>query len=113
MTRELQKPQVELGQSSMKRKGKLSEKSRAIENSAEFKQARHKHAAVESAINGLEPHGLDISRDYGIIGFKKHVALAVVTRNIHRIGELLHRREEKCFTCQHKNTKRVRLKLAA
>ncbi len=79
----------------LKRKGKLSKKSQAIESSDEFKKAKHKHSAVESAINALEVHGLDKCRDHGIYGFKRYVALAIMTRNIHRIGDLLHRREQK------------------
>jgi len=44
---------------------------------------------VESAINGLEVHGLDVCLDHGIEGFKRYVAWAVVARNIHRIGAIL------------------------
>ena len=82
----------------LKRKGRLSKKAKAIETSESFTQARAKHAAVESAIHGLEVHGLDLCRDHGITGFKRYVALAVMTRNIHRIGELLHQREQKQLT---------------
>ncbi len=42
----------------------------------------------ESAINALEVHGLDICNE-GIEGFKRYVALAVVARNIHRIGAIV------------------------
>ena len=79
----------------LKRKGKLSQQAKASETSDEFKQARHKHSAVESAINALEVHGLDVCKDQGIHGFKRYVALAVVTRNIHRIGSVLHQKEQK------------------
>lgn len=44
---------------------------------------------------GLEVHGLDRCLDHGIDGFKRYVALAIVARNIHRIGDILHKREEK------------------
>jgi IS5 family transposase len=44
---------------------------------------------VESAINALEVHGLDRCRDSGIDGFKRYVALAVVARNIQRLGAVL------------------------
>src|SRR6202022_4117104 len=50
----------------LKRKGRLSQKVREIEKSEEFKKAQHKHSAVESAINALEIHGLDICPDHGI-----------------------------------------------
>ncbi|MBN6743331.1 ISNCY family transposase, partial [Acidithiobacillus sp. MC6.1] len=37
----------------------------------------------------LEQHGLDICPDHGISGFKRYVALAVLSRNIHRLGAIL------------------------
>ena len=58
-----------------------------------FVNARRAHSAVESAINRLEVQGLDRCPDHGIDGFKRYVALAVVTRNIHRIGAILAQRE--------------------
>ena len=76
------------------RKGKLSQSAREIEQSDEFVRARRAHSAVESAINGLEVHGLDKCLDHGIDGFKRYVAFAVVTRNIHRIGDLLWKQEQ-------------------
>jgi hypothetical protein len=76
------------------RKGKLSQQAQATEQSAEFVKARRAHSAVESAINALEVHGLDMCPDHGIDGFKRYVALAVVTRNIHRIGAILWKREQ-------------------
>ena len=76
------------------RKGKLSQQAQAVEQSVEFVKARRAHSAVESAINGLEVHGLDVCPDHGIDGFKRYVALAVVARNIHRIGDILWAREQ-------------------
>jgi len=40
-------------------------------------------------------HGLDRCPDQGIVGFKRYVALAVVARNIHRIGAILREQEIK------------------
>lgn len=77
------------------RKGKLSQQAHAIEHAEDFVKARRQHAAVESAINALEVHGLDRCPDRGIVGFKRYVALAVVARNIHRIGAILREREIK------------------
>jgi hypothetical protein len=71
------------------RKGKLSQVAKEEEQAAEFVKARRAHSAVESAINGLEVHGLDVCPDYGIEGFKRYVSLAVLTRNIHRIGAIV------------------------
>lgn len=77
------------------RKGKLSQSAQAQEQSEAFVQARHQHSAVESAINALEVHGLDRCPDHGIVGFRRYVALAVVARNIHRIGAILWQHEQK------------------
>lgn len=86
-----------LDTAALPRKGKLSKANQKIENSEEFRNARKKHSAVESAINGLEVHGLDYCPDKGINGFKRYVALAVVARNIHRIGHILYQREQKAL----------------
>jgi len=76
------------------RKGKLSEQAQALEQSDAFARARRAHSGVESAINALEVHGLDRCPDHGINGFKRYVALAVVARNIHRIGAILWQHEQ-------------------
>lgn len=79
----------------MPRKGKLSQQAKAAEQAPDFVAAKQAHSAVESAINGLEVHGLDKCLDHGIDGFKRYAALAVVARNIHRIGDLVWRQEAK------------------
>ena len=76
------------------RKGRLSVQAQAVEQADAFVRARHAHSAVESAINAREVHGLDMCPDHGINGFKRYVALAVVARNIHRIGAILWQREQ-------------------
>lgn len=75
------------------RKGKLSQQAHAMEHAEDFVKARRQHSAVESAINALEVHGLDRCPDHGLRGFKRYVALAVVARNIHRIGAILREQE--------------------
>lgn len=75
-------------------KGKLSQLARAAEQTEPFIKARHAHSAVESAINALEVHGLDMCPDHGIDGFKRYIAFAVVARNIHRIGDILWKQEQ-------------------
>jgi DNA-binding FrmR family transcriptional regulator len=75
------------------RKGRLSVVDRAIESEAEFVRLRQQHSAVESAINALEQHGLDVCPDHGIVGFKRYVALAVVARNVQRLGAALRQQE--------------------
>jgi hypothetical protein len=76
------------------KKGKRSEAEKARESDPEFIRLRHQHSAVESAINALEAHGLDRCPDHGIDGFKRYVALAVVARNIQRLGAILRRQDE-------------------
>jgi IS5 family transposase len=75
------------------RKGKLSAAAQDIENAEDFVKARRQHPAIESAINALEVHGLDRCLDHGIHGFKRYVAMAVVARNIHRLGMLVREKE--------------------
>lgn len=76
----------------MPKKGRLSGADRERETAPAFVEARHKHSAVESAINGLENFGLDLCPDHGIAGFKRYVALAVLARNIHRLGVVVRER---------------------
>jgi len=90
------------------KKGKLSKADAARERDPEFIRLRHQHSAVESAINALEVHGLDRCPDHGIDGFKRYVALAVVARNIQRLGAVLRRQEE-----EKEKRKRGRYKKAA
>jgi hypothetical protein len=73
----------------MPKKGKRNRSELEREHDPEFIRLRHRHSAVESAINALEAHGLDMCPDHGIDGFKRYVALAVVARNLHRLGAIL------------------------
>ena len=77
----------------MPRKGRLSAVDRARQNDPEFVRLQHQHSAVESAINALESHGLDLCRDHGIEGFKRYVAMAIVARNIQRLGAIIRQQE--------------------
>ena len=83
----------QLDQVTLPKKGKLSKERKAVEQSEAFVKARRAHSAVESAINALEVHGLDKCPDHGIEGFKRYVALAIVARNIRRIGDMLWQRD--------------------
>ncbi len=76
------------------KKGRLSEADKLREGSAEFKALRNKHSGVESAINGLEQGGLDVCPDHGIQGFKRYVSLAVLSRNIKRLGAIIRQQEK-------------------
>ena len=96
----------------LKRKGKSSKKTKAVESSQPFKRAAKKHAAVESAINALEVHGLDKCSDHGIDGFNRYIALSIVARNIHRIGDILHRKEQKRLARRQRSANGI-MRLAA
>ena len=90
-----QELQAHLKLVALPRKGKLSQQAQAVQNAEDFIKARRQHSAVESAINALEVHGLDRCPDDGIRGFNRYVALAVVARNIHRIGAILREQENR------------------
>ena len=80
------------------KKGRCNKKEQERQNSEAFKTSRCKHSAVESGINALEVHGLDRCLDHGLDGFKRYVALAVVARNVQKLGAELQkkiRRQEK------------------
>jgi IS5 family transposase len=77
----------------MPKKGKLSAADIERESDPDFVRFRKKHSAVESAINALECHGLDRCLDHGIVGFERYVALAVLARNVLRLGQIIHRHE--------------------
>ena len=70
------------------KKGKLSKAEQEREYAPEFEQAKKKHSAVESAINALEVHGLDKCLDHGIDAFERYVGLAVLSRNIQKLGTI-------------------------
>lgn len=88
------------------KKGRLSKIDQAREHDSEFILFRRKHSSVESAINALEEHGLDKCPDDGIDGFKRYVALAVVARNLHRLGAVIQNKQN------GKNRRQQRKKIA-
>ena len=90
------------------KKGRCNKAEQERENSEAFKISRRQHSAVESGINALEVHGLDRCPDHGLHGFKRYVALAVVARNIQKLGAEL----QKKIRPQEKR-KRRRYQLAA
>ncbi len=75
------------------KKGRLNQQEKAHETADEFKAAKRQHSAVESAINALEVHGLDVCPDHGIDGFKRYISLAIVSRNIQKLGAELRKIE--------------------
>jgi hypothetical protein len=90
------------------KKGRCNKRELARQSSEAFKASRRKHSAVESGINALEVHGLDRCLDHGLDGFKRYVALAVVARNIQKLGAELQKNIQ-----QREKRKRDRDKKAA
>ena len=82
---------------SLPKKGKLSKKDKAIQTGESYLYATEKHSAVESAINALEIHGLDKCPDHGVTGFSRYVAVAVASRNLQRVGAIVHQRKQSTF----------------
>lgn len=89
------------------KKGRLSRKDKEREHSKDFIKTRYQHAAVESAINALEVHGLDRCPGHGLHGFNRYVSLAVLSRNIQLVGVAIKKQQ---LYAQHDKEK---LKLAA
>ncbi len=90
------------------KKGRCNKKEQERQNSEAFKTSRRKHSAVESGINAVEVHGLDRCPDHGINGFKRYVALAVVARNVQKLGAELQKKVQR-----QEKRKRDRDKFAA
>jgi len=84
------------------KKGRLFSKDKVHEYDEEFGQAKKQHSAVESAINALQMHGLNKCPDHGIDGFERYAALAVLSRNIQKIGCIVRDRERKLLEEQKK-----------
>lgn len=77
------------------KKGRLSKADKKREHSENFINLRHQHSAIESAINALEVHSLDMCPDHGFHGFERYVSLAVLARNIQQLGVKLRQIELK------------------
>jgi IS5 family transposase len=77
------------------KKGKRTLQEKQEENSEEFIGFRRQHSAVESAINALENHSLDRCPDRGLDGFKRYVALAILSRNIQILGHKIQQAEQR------------------
>jgi len=92
------KLRARLDLSVLPKKGRRTDEEKAFESSDVFVATRHQHAAVESAINALEIHGLDRCPDRGIDGFKRYVALAILARNIQQLGVHLKKKKVRVAT---------------
>jgi len=77
------------------RPGRLSKEAKEYQSSKAFVEARKKHSAVESCINALENHGLGRCPDRGMKSFKRYISLAVLGRNIQKLGTVLIEKDKK------------------
>jgi len=71
------------------KKGRLNKEEYEREHSKQFKALRKEHVAVESDINCLEHHGLNMCPDKGIDHFKRYTSLGVLAYNLHKLGNIL------------------------
>lgn len=70
-----------------------------------FRQARDRHAGVESAIGALQSgNGLERSRDRTELGFERYVMLGILGRNLHVLGKLVLARQAR--SCEAARSKR-------
>ncbi len=69
--------------------GKKTQSEKEEESTESYKTLRKSHSQVESNINALEHHGLNRCPDKGTRGFKKYIALGVISYNLHQLGKLL------------------------
>jgi len=74
----------------LQKKGNRNKTEYQEETAKEFIQSKRNHAAVESAINGL-----DRCPDHGIYGFKRYISLAVLAKNLQIIGHGVQQNELK------------------
>jgi transposase, IS5 family len=91
----------------MPKKGKLSKQDHDIESKDEYIAAKQKHSAIESAINALDVHGLDKCPDHGLIGFDRYVALAIVARNLQRLGAIIHKKDQRLLVLRERRLKKA------
>lgn len=65
------------------------------EASLKFREQRHRHPGVESAIGALQAgNGLHRCRDRTELGFERYKALGMLGSNLHVLGKLLLAQED-------------------
>lgn len=78
------------------KKGKRATVDAEREGSKAFGRARKWHAGIESAIHALgSGNGLIVCRDKGVDGYNRYVALGVLGRNLHNLGNILIEKERR------------------
>ena len=73
--------------------GRPNKEDKERQSEKQFRKNRKQHAAVESAINSLEHHGLDRCPDKGQKAFSRYAAAACCGFNLHRLGSLILRQK--------------------
>ncbi len=84
----------------LKQKGRRNKVRLETERDKDFKQLNNSHQSIESDINQPEHHGLNKCPDKGKENFEKYVALAVLSYNLHRLGNLIKKKSIKEKTKQ-------------
>ena len=65
----------------------------AREQASAFVDARYQHAAIESAINMLEHHGMQRIYSFGADGFSRMVGISIIAANLVRLGRFIREKE--------------------
>lgn len=73
----------------MPKRGRKTAAEAEAESTKKFVALRKAHSAVESAINGLEHHGLNRCLDCGLEGYRRYIGYGVLAYNLHVIGRQL------------------------
>jgi IS5 family transposase len=91
-----------LAQPCLPKPGYIQAAQQEREATVEFREARRRHAGVESAIGALQSgNGQDRCRDHTFGGYCRYVGLGVLGRNLHVLGKVLISREDpKCLAGQ-------------
>lgn len=78
------------------KKGGHSEADRLREGSEQFRKVRKWHSGIESAIHSLGAgNGMKVCRDKGATGYDRYVAMAILGRNLHVLGNILLEKERR------------------
>lgn len=78
------------------KRGGRSQTDRLREDSDQFRSIRKWHSGIESAIHALGAgNGMTVCRDKGQLGYDRYVAMAILGRNLHVLGNVLLEKERK------------------
>ena len=84
------------------KKGRRTVEEQEREQAADFSAARDQHAAIESAINMLEHHGMQRVYAFGADGFSRMVGISIMAANLVRLGRLIREKERERLKRQHR-----------